>query len=84
MAKRKIPNIVGEALRESELPPISLRTNRKRLVCGLYPKTRVSIEVYSAPKPNVLLNIDSSDNWFAFGSLDELFRFLSNNYTLDK
>lgn len=83
MVNRSKPSIVSrEDFTIKDTPPVSLRFNRKRLVCGLYAKTRITIEIYNAPKPNVLLNMDNIGDWTAFDSLEDLFKYLMNNYLI--
>ncbi|EFA44635.1 hypothetical protein HMPREF0645_0937 [Hallella bergensis DSM 17361] len=63
--------------------PFQPRACRKRLICGQFDKVELHIEIYRAPKPNVLVFLDDLGRWLNFASLEDLFVFLANNYTIN-
>lgn len=83
MNKRSIKSsYINSLLEEPVVPPLMLRSNRARLIRSCAPKVSLTIEIYGSSKPNILLNVSTSSDVYAFDSLSDVFKFINNNYTI--
>jgi hypothetical protein len=74
----------GDMVRQTpDTLPFQRRFSRIRLLRGDFDKVELRIEIYQAPKPNVLLFMEDFGRWLNFSSLEDLFIFLANNYTVN-
>lgn len=85
MNKRSIKSsYINSLLDEPCVPPLMLRSNRARLIRSCAPKVSLTIEIYGSSKPNILLNVSTSSDVYAFDSLSDVFKFINNNYTISE
>lgn len=85
MNKRSIKSsYINSLLEEPVVPPLMLRSNRARLIRSCAPKVSLTIEIYGSSKPNILLNVSTSSDVYAFDSLSDVFKFINNNYTISE
>lgn len=85
MTKRSIKSsYINSLLEEPVVPPLMLRSNRARLIRSCAPKVSLTIEIYGSSKPNILLNVSTSSDVYAFDSLSDVFKFINNNYTISE